>query len=95
MTGAAGRRGAKDGNVSDDATDPEDEVVLRGHGATRLPVGSIEVWSEHWFDELHTMYHSLCEQAQMLGAFLEHASFNDFVEFMYLTSSKLPPRYVE
>lgn len=95
MTGAAGRRG----NVRDtewggeDPYDDNDAAEIDETPAHLIPIVDIEEWSDYWSEELAIVYHVLREQTDAMGLpMLEKATFNDFVEFVYNSSSKYPPR---
>ena len=69
--------------------DSDEDEYTRVHE----PVSDPEVWSDHWSEELVTLYHIVEDQCKANGyAILEKCTFPKFVEFCWENSSKYPPR---
>lgn len=93
--GAAGRRGALHTGAAA-ATDPYDDDAACDidYGPPHtIPVDDVETWGDYWSEDLAIVYHVLKDQVDSMGLpMLERCTFNDFVDFVYAMSSKLPPK---
>lgn len=55
-------------------------------------IGDVEVWMDHWSEELVTLWHGVIEQAAGMGAaVLDTCDFPSFAQFCWEHSSRRPP----